>query len=130
MAKTQCFVITIYSAIKCCKNPNQVRYKLGVQIPHMFKESTNIDHDKSNTYWHDAIHHELDQIFSYKSFCDMGINATLEPEYKKIKVHIIFDIKANGRRKAHLVVLGDMTPDDVWEYIVVYVDYIIIATKM
>ena len=77
----------------------------------MYKESTNIDHDESNTYLHDAIHHELDQIFPYKSFCDMGINATLGPEYKKIKVHFVFDIMANVKRNTHLVAWGDMTPE-------------------
>ena len=111
MVKRQYFVNTIYNAIKHIKNPNHVQYKFGVQIPHTYDESTNIDHDKSNTYWHDAIHHELDLIFSYKSFCDLGINATLGPEYKKIKVHFVFNVKANGRRKPCLVASGDMTPE-------------------
>ena len=30
--------------------------------------------------------------------------------YKKIKVRFVFDAKADGRRKGHLVAQGDMTP--------------------
>ena len=31
--------------------------------------------------------------------------------YKKIKVRLIFDVKADGKRKGRLVACGDMTPE-------------------
>ena len=41
----------------------------------------------------------LDQIMSYKCFCCIGIGISPGPEYKKIKVRIVFNVKADGRQK-------------------------------
>ena len=35
----------------------------------------------------------------------------MDPEYKKIKVRFIFDVKADRCCKGQLVAQGDMTPD-------------------
>ena len=52
---------------------------------------------------------ELDQISSYKSSGNIGISVSPGADFKKIKVKFIFDCKADGRRKGHLVARGDMT---------------------
>ena len=44
------------------------------------------DKENGNTLWQDGIHRELDQIFSYQTFHDLGIGGSPGAEYKKIKV--------------------------------------------
>ena len=88
---------------------NQVRYKFGVRIPRTYNEAIMLDKENGNTLWQDAVRRELDQISSYKSFCNIGVGVSPGADYKKIKVKFIFDCKADGHRKGHLVAWGDMT---------------------
>ena len=71
----------------------------------------SLDKENGNNLWGDATRCELDQINSYKSFCDHGSGGSPGKGYKKIKVQLVFDVKAAGRRKARLVAWGDMTPE-------------------
>ena len=70
-----------------------------------------LDKESGNTFWADAVRHELDQLFSYKTFCDLGPGGLPGTEYKKIMIRFVFDVKADGRRKGRLVARGDMTPE-------------------
>ena len=90
---------------------NQVRYKFGVHFPCMYNEAIMLDKENGNTLWQDAIQRELDQISSYKSFCNIGIGVSPGADYKKIEVKFIFDCKADGHRKGCLAAWGDMTPE-------------------
>ena len=53
----------------------------------------------------------MEQIFSYESFHDLGSGGSPGEGYKKIKVRLVFDVKADGTRKARLIARGDMTPE-------------------
>ena len=97
--------------LKGYTDPNQVKYKFRVRIPHTFAEAIMLDKDNGNTFWEDAVRHELEQLFSYKTFCDLGTGGLPGKEYKKIKIRFVFDVKADGRRKGRLVAHGDMTPE-------------------
>ena len=110
-AKCQRFINVILSSIQCRKNPNQVRYKFGVCVPRTYEEAVMLNQEKRKTLWQDAIRQELDQIFSYQTFCDLGKGGSPGDDYKKIKVHFVFDVKADGKRKGRLVARGDMTPE-------------------
>ena len=46
---------------------------------------------------------------SYNVFEDRGITTTIPDGYKKIKVHLIYDVKHNGRHRAQLVADGHLT---------------------
>ena len=70
-----------------------------------------LDKDNGKTFWEDAVRHELEQLFSYKTFHDLGTGGLPGKEYKKIKIRFAFDVKADGRRKGRLVARGDMTPE-------------------
>ena len=70
-----------------------------------------LDKENGNTLWQDMIWRELDQILSYKSFRNIGIGVSPGADFKKIKVKFVFDCKADGYRKGHLVAQGDMTPE-------------------
>ena len=64
----------------------------------------------------------MDQINEYKVFQDHG-NAQIDPKsrkvsngldgYQKIRVHLIFAVKHDGRHKARLVAGGYLTPDPI-----------------
>ena len=64
----------------------------------------------------------MDQINEYKVFQDHG-KAQYDPKsrkesttpngYQKIRVHLIFAVKHDGRRKARLVAGGHLTPDPI-----------------
>ena len=42
-------------------------------------------------------------------FKDYGLNAVPPPDHKKIRVHLVFDVKHDGRHKARLVADGHLT---------------------
>ena len=62
-----------------------------------------LDKDNGNTLWQDGVQHELDQIFSYQTFHDLGKGGFPGEDYKKIKVRFVFHVKADGKQKGHLV---------------------------
>ena len=41
----------------------------------------------------------------------MGVGVKMDPSYSKIKVRLVFDVKASGKRKGRLVARGDLTPE-------------------
>ena len=51
---------------------------------------------------------------AYQVFKDHGHNADSPPRYKVIQVHLIYDVKHDGRHKARLVADGHLTdvPDN------------------
>ena len=90
------------------------KYKFGFQVPRTPKEAMAVDLKLGQTKWADAMRTELDQIHSYETFKDLGKDVLPPVNYKKIKVHFVFDVKHDGRHKARLVAGGHLTdePDD------------------
>ena len=93
-----------------------IKYKFGYQVPRDYDEAILLDTINGNTKWRDAIITEIDQMDEYDVFKDKGkaiwekgkvINA---PQgYKKIREHLVFDVKHDGRHKARLVADGHLT---------------------
>ena len=97
-----------------------IKYKFGFQVPRTYEEAVELDKQFGNTKWQDATELELSQIQSYNTFKDHGkakfINGKLAnaPEgYHKIRVHLVFDVKHDGRHKARLVADGHLTKEPV-----------------
>jgi CRISPR/Cas system CSM-associated protein Csm4 (group 5 of RAMP superfamily) len=84
------------------------KYKNGYEIPRTYDQAMNFDENNGNTKWQDAIKTELKQIDEFKVFIDKGHHTKTKtpPGYKKIQVHLIFDVKHKGRHKANLVADG------------------------
>jgi len=59
--------------------------------------------------WIDAETTELNQIDEYKSFIDKGVGFNPGSDYKRIRVHIVYAVKLDGRHKARLVAGGHLT---------------------
>ena len=49
-----------------------------------------LDQETGTVLWQDGICHELDQLSSYCTFHDLGINGKPGSDYQKIKVRFIF----------------------------------------
>ena len=73
-----------------------------------------IDERNGNTKWQDATAMELDSMNAYSVFKDHGFKSNPPSGYKLIRVHLIYDVKHDGRHKARLVADGHLTdvPDD------------------
>ena len=87
------------------------RYKYGFEVPRNgdYGHAVQLDTKAGNTKWQDATSLELDQIDSYQAFQDLGKDAPAPTGYKKIRVHLVFDVKHDGRHKARLVADGHLT---------------------
>ena len=81
-------------------------HKYGIRVPRSVQEAREIDAENGNTLWWDAICEEMANV---RVAFEEQENAPAS--YKKIGVHMIFDVKLgeNYRRKARLVADGHRT---------------------
>ena len=86
-----------------------IRIKFGVKVPMNYRQATQFDAENGNTLWGDAVDKEMDQIYEYETLKSAGKHAPIPRDYTKIRVHLVFDVKSDGRRKARLVAGGHMT---------------------
>jgi len=87
------------------------RFKYGFEIPRDYAHAMRLDERNKNTKWKDAVALELLQIQEYETFKDLGHKSRVRPPagYKRIRVHLVFDVKHDGRHKARLVADGHLT---------------------
>jgi hypothetical protein len=87
------------------------RFKYGFEIPRNYAHALILDERNKNTKWRDAVALELLQIQEYETFKSMGHKSSAKAPagYKKIRVHLVFDVKHDGRHKARLVADGHLT---------------------
>jgi Reverse transcriptase (RNA-dependent DNA polymerase) len=87
------------------------RYKYGFEVPMKYEQALCLDKQNGNTLWGDATVLELTQIDDYVTFIDKGHHTKVKAPvgYKKIQVHLIYDVEHNGRHKARLVADGHLT---------------------
>ena len=68
----------------------------------------------ANTKWCDEEILELSQINEYSTFEDQGADTKVPEGYKKIHVHMVYDIKHDGGcHKARLVADGHLTDSPI-----------------
>jgi Reverse transcriptase (RNA-dependent DNA polymerase) len=67
-----------------------------------------LDKQNGNTKWQDAEGIEMGQHLGYNTWIDMGIGGIPPNGYKKIRCHMIYDVKHDGRHKARLAAGGHM----------------------
>ena len=83
--------------------------KFGVLVPRNHKQVIEIDEKNKNTLWHEAEATEMNQLLEYKTFIDKGKGTPAPSGYKRIRCHMIYDVKHDGRHKARLVAGGHLT---------------------
>ena len=84
-------------------------YKYGYEVPRNHADAMRLDEKNKNTKWHDAEVLELKQLDEYSTFDDQGKNDKVPIGYKKIRVHLVYNVKHDGRHKAKLVAGGHLT---------------------
>src|SRR5687768_3078512 len=96
------------------KFSTRAKYKYGYEVSRDFRHAVEIDERNGNTKWQDATKLELASMEAYQVFKDQGFKAEPPPGYKVIRVHLIYDVKHDGRHKARLVADGHFTdiPDN------------------
>ena len=92
------------------KRKNAIKYKFGVRIPRNYKEAVEFDRANGNTLWQDATKKEMQLIKEFQTFKNIGKGAKIPKGHHRIYVHLIYDCKVDGRRRARLVVSGNLTP--------------------
>ena len=71
------------------------------------------DRDYVDRKWEDAMFVERGQLFDYDTFIDLGKGAKTPEGYLRIKVHMVFAVKHDGRYKARCVAGGHLAPPSV-----------------
>jgi Reverse transcriptase (RNA-dependent DNA polymerase) len=69
-----------------------------------------LDEQSGNKLWQEAEAKEIKALMDYKVFKDLGKNGIPPPDYKKIRCHMVYDVKHDGRHKGRLVAGGHLTP--------------------
>ena len=80
-----------------------------LKLPNNHAHAVELDNENGDTKWSDAEKKELGQIDEYSTFEDLGEGTTAPMGYQRIHVHMVYDVKHNGRRKARLVAGGHLT---------------------
>ena len=95
--------------IKACTQKFAPTFKFGIQVPPDWVQARKLQKDKNHTKWTDTELKENNQIMEYKTFKDLGYHANPPPEYKRICVHFVYNIKHDLHYKACLVADGHLT---------------------
>ena len=85
------------------------QFKFGILLPKTRKDALQLDATNGNTLWQASLNIEMDQIDAYDTFQHVPRNLPPPPDYKFIRVHFVFDVKHDLRRKSRLVAGGHMT---------------------
>ena len=85
------------------------KYKYGFEIPRDYDHAMLLDKRNGCDRWAKATSLEMDLMHTYLVFKDMGLNVPIPKGYKKIRVHLIYDVKHDGRHRARLVADGHLT---------------------
>ncbi len=91
-----------------------IKYQFGIRVPCSYQEAIAIDKANGNNLWQEAIQRELDQIMEYNTFIARPDLKTPPKDHQFVRVHFVFAVKHDLRRKARLVAGGHMTtaPND------------------
>ena len=94
--------------IKAVRGRVQKRtHKFGIQVPKTVEEAFRLDAESQTTHWKDAISKEMKNVMTAFEFLEEGQRAPIG--YKRIPLHMIFDVKMDFTRKARLVAGGHVT---------------------
>ena len=82
----------------------------GFEVPCNCKHALELDERNDNHKWQECTDLEMSQITEYEVFKDLGRGTKIPHGYTKIKVHLVYAVKHDGRHKARLVAGGHLTP--------------------
>ena len=83
----------------------------GFEIPRDYEHAKQLDSKNKNDKWQTATDLEMQQLDAYDTFIDVGKDGETPKGSKRIRVHLIYACKHDGRHKARLVADGHLTDD-------------------
>ena len=84
-------------------------YKYGYEVPRNYNHAKRLHLVNDNTKWRNCTNLEMAQLDEHDTFIDSGEDRKPPGGCKRINVHLIFDIKNDGRHKARCVADGHLT---------------------
>ena len=79
-------------------------------MPNNVRDIASLDSRNGNTLWDDACTKEIACLKDdYSAFKDNGKDAPTPTGYQRIRLHWVFDVKQDLRRRSRLVALGNLT---------------------
>jgi len=78
----------------------------GFKAPGNHEQAMRIDRRNCNTKFANTENAEIFMIDEFSTFEDLGFGGNPGPDYKKIRVHMVYSVKHDGRHKARLVAGG------------------------
>jgi hypothetical protein len=111
LAKREKHFLHLVKQAKMKSYSQSPKYKFGYRIPKDYKEALKLDELNQNTKWENATITEMSQLKEYECFIDAGIYGRDKPPdgHKKIRAHLVFDVKHDGCHKACYVAGGHLT---------------------
>ena len=86
------------------------RYMNGFEIPKNYKHAVFLDERNGNDKWQQATSLEFVQMDKYDTFHNYGQGGKPPSDkYKRIRVHLVYSVKHDGRHKAQCVADGHLT---------------------
>jgi hypothetical protein len=79
---------------KTCK-----KYMYGFEISRSYDDVIRLDKLHDNNKWQGATKLEMNQLYECDTFHDKGIGTTPGEKFKKIRVHLVYACKHDGRQK-------------------------------
>jgi len=109
LARKQRRLIRQANKTKIRTNRRIINTKFGIEVPSSYHHARELDRKNGNKFWSEAEDKEFGQLDKYFTFKDIGKDAKPPPGYKKIRVHLVYDVKHDLRRKARVVAGGHLT---------------------
>ena len=114
LAKRQKVMLRQVRQAKLRSYRTSIKYMFGFQVPRDYKEALALDAKFGQTRWRDCTKVEMDQLDEYDTFHDKGHHKKFTDwqileGYKKIRCHLVYAIKHDGRHKARMVADGHLT---------------------
>jgi hypothetical protein len=80
-----------------------------VLVPRNHTQFIELDKANGKTKWQDAEATEMGQLLEYTTWIDKVIGGIAPSRYKKIRCHMIYNVKHDGCHKARLVAGSHLT---------------------
>ena len=90
------------------RNTRQPSIKYGHKVPRSVREALAFDKAAGNTKWREAIDKEIASLLALQCFDFIDKGSKPKAGYQFVPVHMVFDVKSDGRYKARLVAGGHL----------------------
>ena len=91
-----------------CISHCQPVFKYGIEVPKNTKHAEELNAQHGNSLWKEAYQKEIASLLSLGCFDFRPLDSKPGPEYQFVKLTMIYEVKQDGCRKAHLVAGGHL----------------------